>query len=286
MSIYVSYGHAVRRNGRVLEGLDNIIMKNYDSLTVSQQSYLLYTCAKLNHKPAYINQVAENIISFYSKPTLYNVSAISAMIKSMWSMTVLDLLRYRHWAAVHEKIDNVRSNFHPFVEKQLETITAELQLRARLAQSKTEFNDSSRNHKTNIFDDEQDKMVNFIESTSLQSDPTSSKRHMEVSRILRNLGIPHRNEVRIEYNYVVDILLTETTVQYPKGIVIEFDGPTHFETYLFQPEGSTMLRRRHIRSLGYKLISIPFLQYGKQTTLKCKEKLLLDYLNDKIITDR
>jgi len=282
MSIYLSYGHAVRLHVRVLEALDNVILKNYDSLSISELGRLLFTCAKLNYKPNYINQIVEDIILHYSKNNNYNVSSISAMIKALWSMAVLDLLRYKHWEALHDKILPFRSSLHPFVDKQLETITADLQIRARLATiNKTidEINNNNNNNNNNQYDINEDKMVDFLESYS-QGDQISSKKHLQVSKILKSFGIPHRNEVTIEYNYTVDILLTETSEKYPKGTVIEFDGPTHFETYLYQPDGSTELRRRHIRSLGYKLISIPFLQYGRQSTLKAKEKLLLNLINE------
>jgi hypothetical protein len=280
MSIYLSYGHAVRLHVRVLEALDNVILKNYDSLSISELGRLLFTCAKLNYKPNYINQIVEDIILHYSKNNNYNVSSISAMIKALWSMAVLDLLRYKHWEALHDKILPFRSSLHPFVDKQLETITADLQIRARLATiNKTIDEINNNNNNNNQYDINEDKMVDFLESYS-QGDQISSKKHLQVSKILKSFGIPHRNEVTIEYNYTVDILLTETSEKYPKGTVIEFDGPTHFETYLYQPDGSTELRRRHIRSLGYKLISIPFLQYGRQSTLKAKEKLLLNLINE------
>lgn len=291
ISIYLSYGHAVRLHVRVLEALDSVLLNNYASLSVSELGRLLFTCAKLNYKPHYINQIAQDMIIHYSKPVNCNVSSISAMIKALWSMAVLDILRYKHWEALHDKILPFRSSLHPFVDKQLETITAELQIRARLAAIKiknkkdnlninNENDEINNNNNYNRYDINEDKMVDFLESYS-HGEQITSKKHLQVSKILKSFGIPHRNEVTIEYNYTVDILLTETSEKYPKGTVIEFDGPTHFETYLYQPDGSTELRRRHIRSLGYKLISIPFLQYGRQSTLKAKEKLLLNLINEK-----
>ena len=70
--------------------------------------------------------------------------------------------------------------------------------------------------------------------------------------MLSSLGISHENEKVVEFGYVVDIYIPPRAVKYSggsgpsaegaafdddeegngKGVIIEFDGPYHFETYL------------------------------------------------------
>ena len=66
-------------------------------------------------------------------------------------------------------------------------------------------------------------------------DYSSSYHHVDVSKMLAALGIPHQNEARIENNIVVDILIEKKKGS--KGIVIEVDGPIHYESYLKAPLG-------------------------------------------------
>lgn len=67
-------------------------------------------------------------------------------------------------------------------------------------------------------------------------DFVSSYHHVDVSKILTLLGIPHRNEVKVEFGIVVDILIAKEKGS--KGIVIEVDGPMHYESYLKAPLGT------------------------------------------------
>jgi hypothetical protein len=96
--------------------------------------------------------------------------------------------------------------------------------------------------------------------------------------------VSHENEVVLPNGYVVDLLIhpgyahqmpwqragtkSVTTTAAGnrnsksfKGIVLEIDGPFHFDTYMQQPLGGTIMKRRHLRSMGFELVSLPFWQY-------------------------
>jgi len=48
-----------------------------------------------------------------------------------------------------------------------------------------------------------------------------------------------------------------------RGVVIEVDGPAHFLRPGGRlPSGSTLMKRRHLEKLGYKLISVPFFEWN------------------------
>jgi hypothetical protein len=72
------------------------------------------------------------------------------------------------------------------------------------------------------------------------------------------MGLYHRNEVKIGFGYVVDILLpkemnfmhifpdllADKNIDLLKGLGIEIDGRSHYENYLGRPFGPTLLKRR------------------------------------------
>ena len=66
-------------------------------------------------------------------------------------------------------------------------------------------------------------------------DYSSSYHHVDISKMLTALAIPHQNEAKIEFGIVVDILIEKKKGS--KGIVIEVDGPMHYESYLNAPLG-------------------------------------------------
>jgi hypothetical protein len=47
-----------------------------------------------------------------------------------------------------------------------------------------------------------------------------------------------------------------------KGVAVEVDGPSHYLAGTQQPTGSTLMKRRHLRQLGWELISVPYWEWG------------------------
>lgn len=86
----------------------------------------------------------------------------------------------------------------------------------------------------------------------------SSISHMKLSGCLTRMGVPHINEAEIGYGYIVDILIPGAVPGGSNGIIIEVDGPFHFESYLQQPIGPTVMKRRHLEAMGFHLVSIPY----------------------------
>ena len=75
------------------------------------------------------------------------------------------------------------------------------------------------------------------------------------------MGIKHENEMEVEYNYIVDIFIAPADVEClllldpsfeknihslrcSKGLILEVDGPSHFDSYLSRPLGSTAMKKR------------------------------------------
>jgi len=83
--------------------------------------------------------------------------------------------------------------------------------------------------------------------SSVVEDNTSSFTHLDVSNILNEMNISHENEKLLPNGYVADIFIpralsyrdatflndTENGLYNDEtALVIEYDGPLHFETYL------------------------------------------------------
>ena len=128
---------------------------------------------------------------------------------------------------------------------------------------------------------------------------SSSWFHQDASRTLKSYGIAHETEKPLEYGYMADIFLTPQ--QFPallqlelswdkgcyftdirpksiaKGLVIEINGPSHYETYLGRELGHTIQKKRHLEALGYHVANISHRTYDhRKMTKEEKIKIILN----------
>ena len=109
----------------------------------------------------------------------------------------------------------------------------------------------------------------------------------DASKILREMGIAHENEKLVGHGYVVDIFIPPSALPASSwhrppgfiGTVLEFDGPSHFESYLNAPLGPTVMKRRHLEALGYAVTSVPYWKYHLDDVVGQKQKVLRDALS-------
>lgn len=101
----------------------------------------------------------------------------------------------------------------------------------------------------------------------------TSNSQLVIQASLEKLGYRCKSEFVLNHLLSVDILL-----HHPKGIdmVIEVDGPQHFAND-GSPLGEHHLRNRLIRSLGYPLIIVRVVEWGK-----LEEDRKLEFLRDKV----
>mmetsp|Transcript_13062 Transcript_13062/g.16752 ORF Transcript_13062/g.16752 Transcript_13062/m.16752 type:complete len:270 (+) Transcript_13062:86-895(+) len=92
----------------------------------------------------------------------------------------------------------------------------------------------------------------FIEDTKKFSN--SSNFHRNVFSILRGLGYACENEFLTSLGYSIDIRLGR---EHESKVAVEVDGPSHFSTNTQEFLGPAIMKHRHLRQDGWKVISVP-----------------------------
>jgi len=119
----------------------------------------------------------------------------------------------------------------------------------------------------------------LLTSTSAEGTQTSSSSelHMDVSASLGDggLGLLHANEHVTDQGFVLDIAIE---VDDQIRLAIEVDGPSHF---LHGPTqgvytGSTRLKHRLLRRLGWTVLSVPYYEWNRLKTDAAKQAYLSD----------
>ena len=94
------------------------------------------------------------------------------------------------------------------------------------------------------------------------------------------MGISHKNEKVVGGIYIADILITSiTSLEHTKGLIVEFNGPSHFEIYSKKFLGPTVMKKRHLNSAGYTVKSLPYWNYDITDTMIRKQKVLNDLIS-------
>jgi hypothetical protein len=88
-------------------------------------------------------------------------------------------------------------------------------------------------------------------------DARPSKLQRQVGSTLSGLGLNPQEEVWTEEGYSLDYVVERRGQQ----VAIEVDGPWHFVGR--KPNGSTLLKRRQLRHLGWRLVSIPYWEWNE-----------------------
>jgi hypothetical protein len=83
-------------------------------------------------------------------------------------------------------------------------------------------------------------------------EPHVSLLQKDVAAAVNRLELPYVEEaVDAQSGYTIDVLVDGK-------IAIEVDGPSHFLFDCRTPKGATVLKRRHLQLLGYKVVSVPY----------------------------
>jgi hypothetical protein len=102
----------------------------------------------------------------------------------------------------------------------------------------------------------------------------------EVSAILRGIGLSVEDEFRCpKSGYSIDMRVQDRGLNGSSssgcgaGWAVEFDGPSHF-LGCKAATGATLIKRRHLELLGYRLVSVPFWEWDRLTGSDERKKYL------------
>ena len=117
----------------------------------------------------------------------------------------------------------------------------------------------------------------------------ASRLQRQVGETLRGMGLRVRVEcVEPESGYSVDMLVEQRGredrrhsgpdpggSEWGQPVLVEVDGPRHFALpQLRQPLGNTLLKRRQLRALGARLVSVPFWDWPADAALDARRAYL------------
>ena len=109
----------------------------------------------------------------------------------------------------------------------------------------------------------------------------SSFSHLDASKTLFKLGITHENEKLLPNGYLVDVYIPSYKPNYEKefkDVVLEFDGPTHYDSYLQNPLGPTLMKKRHLTKFGYHVVNMSYAIYSVAANADEKCRIVREFL--------
>lgn len=99
-------------------------------------------------------------------------------------------------------------------------------------------------------------------------DTKSSKTHLNCADHLKSLGIKLYNEVSIN-GLICDICIPDSQ------IIIEINGKTHYICETNELLGKSLLKNRLLTAMGWKVVTIPCLEWNKLNTRNERDSYLL-----------
>ena len=119
----------------------------------------------------------------------------------------------------------------------------------------------------------------------MKSEVHPSKTQQNVRRALCGMGLSVEEEARCPRSgYSIDMLAREhspsadahgeSAARATAEWAVEFDGPTHYLASR-SPTGATLLKRRHLQLLGYRLVSVPYWEWDEVKGDKVSEETYL-----------
>ena len=231
-----SYALSGRLQGGMMNAIDHIVRENLSKMNSKQLSTIIWTCARLNYQPDYLKAVISQYFHEMESIKSLSTAGAYALSRTLWSLAVLQLLDIPRFQSVQNLL--LKSSqllkgveMHSWMIKQLTQIHAELMTQAK-----------NQGVEDAVIQEQLKGLEDFFKSSAAHKnlnkrilrENLSSWTHMDASRVLTDMGIAHENEKLLSNGYVVDIFIpaSQTFGQDHGGIAMEFDGPSHFESYL------------------------------------------------------
>lgn len=239
--LYHGYALANRLCPAMIAALDQQIAARIDVIPVSQQAKIVWFCARLNHKPDYLPVFVKTYFNSIEGVSRMHTYGYAVLTKMLWSLSVLHMLTPEQFLSVHRLLtryvkDNMDSSVvSSWMCQQLRQVCVEMSIHASSMQD-----EEAKQHILTATE----QLMNAVKGTtawkflqrSNKADIVSSFTHRDASSVLSEMGITHENEKMLDNGYIADVFMPASVARRlppgsSKGVVIEFDGPQHFESY-------------------------------------------------------
>jgi hypothetical protein len=229
IGLFNSYALVGRKQPQMMRALDAIIEENFDKLTTKQLSTIIWSCARLNYQPSYLSRAINTYFQEMKSITTLSTPGAYALSRTLWALAVLQRLDIDRFLSVQSLLFKASQllqgvEMHSWMIKQLTQIETELRIKHQ--------------HDSNI-EEQLTPLHEFLEKSPtyknlnkrILRENLSSWTHLDASRVLTEMGIVHENEKLLPNGSVVDMFVPLNDGSF-QGIAIEFDGPSHYESYL------------------------------------------------------
>ncbi|CAL8461792.1 g1323 [Coccomyxa elongata] len=246
---------------KVLEAISGELHRRNNKLTVQELSVSIWAMAKLGYHPGrsladFGRRIEELVPDFNSQ----------ACANTLWGLSVLQATQLPCFQML---IDRLGSGETDKVEVlMLHQLFQSLML-ARLEARRNNAADPIRSVPDHIY-----TLIRRVWKETVKN-TLSSRFHMDVSQMLRDMGVAH------DFEYVTEdgLFSLDIATAGPRGpVAIEVDGPYHFTLNTRQPLGSTLIRRRLLHALGWTVLSVPFYDYYRLGSAAAKMHYLAQLL--------
>jgi hypothetical protein len=267
-------------------------------LSLFQMEIILWSFARLNHHSVHLKDLKKHYLDSFAHLSKFYRSGTASLARILWSLAVLEELDLEAFYIMRESLLNNHiyrkgEDGRTMIMNQLVQVRNELECQAcqlQLDLPRLEIQDNSSGPSQALIDAK--GKIKKLRSAAKEISSffthhsnapmahhakavSSSFSHMDSSKTLFKLGVVHENEKMLPSGYLVDIFIPKYKKNYAEvleNIVLEFDGPTHFDSYLQNPLGPTCMKRRHLLQLGYRVVSMKHWEYSVTASpeLKCR----------------
>ncbi len=254
LMIMHSYALAGRLQPSMMRGIDQHCAQHIQKMNSRQLSTVIWACGRLNHQPVYLSEAIEKYFLGFEGVSKLSAAGYYPLSRTLWSLAAMQRLTpslylTAHRLLMHSMSETYGVEINSWISRQLMQVILELKILLPPAPSPIGKHSNSMGVQ---FQQDKDQLAtaigqldDMIRSSKswkylqrrLKDENNSSQTHLDASAILRELGIVHENEKILDNGYYADIYISpqfagNTTPSNSKGIVVEFDGPWHFESYL------------------------------------------------------
>jgi hypothetical protein len=309
-----TYGSVTRHHPQILAALSKRVDEGLGAMNKMELQTALWALARLNLRPTYISRAAHLFFLNFGPAAgvrTLSVTGYRQVVMTLWSLAVLQSLSVEQYMSVEplllDAFSRRQGRSASPIEPALVQVLVELRYGRHLANDAGQGQNSSQSKPKKMAaltpaDAAVAAALGGLAVPTLvapvaesgpewhtrpweqpppnPSNPTlahikSSASHLKLSHILNLMGVAHVNEADVGHGYVVDILVPGPVPGGPNGTVIEVDGPFHFESFIQQPVGPTVMKRRHLRALGFMPVSIPYTSWSRHHKDQAKLRAML-----------